>query len=137
MQLPPLGSRSCPQSDWCRQHGEGGDADHARDEGPSSTSPLPRRVTGVPGIGYSASKFGMLDMSLSLTQEAWKFGIRSCCLCPDDVNTPVMAPNFFVAPRAVAVRGALRDRLVRAEAADTNLPTPEMALLLDQDRIVI
>ena len=42
------------------------------------------------GIAYSASKFGMLGMSFSLTQEAWKFGVRSCCLCPDDVNTPIM-----------------------------------------------
>jgi NADP-dependent 3-hydroxy acid dehydrogenase YdfG len=50
-----------------------------------------RRVSGVAGIAYSASKFGMLGMSLSLTQEAWKFGIRACCLCPDDVNTPIMA----------------------------------------------
>ena len=50
-----------------------------------------KRVSGVAGIAYSASKFGMLGMSLSLTQEAWKVGIRSCCLCPDDVNTPIMA----------------------------------------------
>ena len=50
-----------------------------------------KRVSGVAGIAYSASKFGLLGMSLSLTQEAWKFGIRACCLCPDDVNTPIMA----------------------------------------------
>jgi NADP-dependent 3-hydroxy acid dehydrogenase YdfG len=50
-----------------------------------------KRVSGVGGIAYSASKFGMLGMSLSLTQEAWQFGIRACCLCPDDVNTPIMA----------------------------------------------
>jgi NADP-dependent 3-hydroxy acid dehydrogenase YdfG len=50
-----------------------------------------KRVSGVAGIAYSASKFGMLGMSLSLTQEAWKFGVRACCLCPDDVNTPIMA----------------------------------------------
>lgn len=50
-----------------------------------------KRVSGVAGIAYSASKFGMLGMSLSLTQEGWKFGIRACCLCPDDVNTPIMA----------------------------------------------
>jgi len=50
-----------------------------------------KRVSGVAGIAYSASKFGMLGMSLSLTQEARKFGIRACCLCPDDVNTPIMA----------------------------------------------
>jgi NAD(P)-dependent dehydrogenase (short-subunit alcohol dehydrogenase family) len=49
-----------------------------------------KRVSGAAGIAYSASKFGMLGMSLSLTQEAWKFGIRACCLCPDDVNTPIM-----------------------------------------------
>ena len=35
-----------------------------------------KRVSGVAGIAYSASKFGMLGMSLSLTQEAWKFGDR-------------------------------------------------------------
>jgi NADP-dependent 3-hydroxy acid dehydrogenase YdfG len=50
-----------------------------------------RRVSGIAGIAYSASKFGMLGMSLSLTQEAWNFGIRTCCICPDDVNTPIMA----------------------------------------------
>jgi NADP-dependent 3-hydroxy acid dehydrogenase YdfG len=50
-----------------------------------------RRVSGVAGVAYTASKYGMLGMSLSLTQEAWKFGIRACCLCPDDVNTPIMA----------------------------------------------
>lgn len=49
-----------------------------------------RRVSGVAGTAYSSSKFGMLGMSLSLTQEAWKFGIRTCCMCPDDVNTPIM-----------------------------------------------
>lgn len=49
-----------------------------------------KRVSGVAGIAYSAAKFGMVGMSLSLTQEAWKFGIRACCLCPDDVNTPLM-----------------------------------------------
>jgi NADP-dependent 3-hydroxy acid dehydrogenase YdfG len=49
-----------------------------------------KRVSGVAGIAYSASKFGMLGMSLSLTQEGWQLGIRACCLCPDDVNTPIM-----------------------------------------------
>ena len=32
-------------------------------------------MSGVAGIAYSA----------------WKFGIRACCLCPDNVNTPIMA----------------------------------------------
>jgi NADP-dependent 3-hydroxy acid dehydrogenase YdfG len=60
-----------------------------------------KRVSGVAGIAYSASKFGMLGMSLSLTQEAWKFGIRACCLCPDDVNTPIMARRKVKYPAEV------------------------------------
>jgi NADP-dependent 3-hydroxy acid dehydrogenase YdfG len=60
-----------------------------------------RRVSGVTGVAYSASKFGMLGMSLSLTQEAWKFGIRACCLCPDDVNTPIMARRRIKYPPEV------------------------------------
>ena len=40
-------------------------------------------------------------MSLSLTQEAWKFGIRACCLCPDDVNTPIMQRRRVKYPQAV------------------------------------
>ena len=60
-----------------------------------------KRVSGVAGIAYSASKFGMLGMSLSLTQEAWKFGIRACCLCPDDVNTPIMARRKIKYPPEV------------------------------------
>jgi NADP-dependent 3-hydroxy acid dehydrogenase YdfG len=50
-----------------------------------------KRVSGVAGIAYVSSKFGMLGMSLSLTQEAWQFGVRTCCILPDDVNTPIMA----------------------------------------------
>ncbi|HXQ65992.1 MAG TPA: SDR family oxidoreductase [Alphaproteobacteria bacterium] len=60
-----------------------------------------RRVSGAAGIAYSASKFGMLGMSLSLTQEAWKFGIRACCICPDDVNTPIMARRKIKYPPEV------------------------------------
>jgi NADP-dependent 3-hydroxy acid dehydrogenase YdfG len=60
-----------------------------------------KRVSGVAGVAYSASKFGMLGMSLSLTQEAWKYGIRACCLCPDDVNTPIMARRKVKYPQEV------------------------------------
>ena len=60
-----------------------------------------RRVSGVAGTAYSASKFGMLGMSLSLTQEAWKFGIRASCLCPDDVNTPIMQRRRIKYPQEV------------------------------------
>ncbi|RXG90422.1 SDR family oxidoreductase [Bradyrhizobium zhanjiangense] len=49
-----------------------------------------QQVSGLSGAAYSASKFGVRGLSLSLTQEAWKFGIRTCCLCPNEVNTPIM-----------------------------------------------
>jgi NADP-dependent 3-hydroxy acid dehydrogenase YdfG len=54
-----------------------------------------KRVTGVAGAAYSASKFGMLGLSLSLSQEAFKFGIRACCICPDDVNTPILQKRKY------------------------------------------
>jgi NADP-dependent 3-hydroxy acid dehydrogenase YdfG len=60
-----------------------------------------RRASGVAGVAYTAAKFGMLGMSLSLTQEAWKFGIRACCICPDDVNTPIMARRKIKYPPEV------------------------------------
>jgi NAD(P)-dependent dehydrogenase (short-subunit alcohol dehydrogenase family) len=60
-----------------------------------------RRVSGVAGTAYSASKFGMVGLSLSLTHEAWKFGVRACCICPDDVNTPIMARRKVKYPQEV------------------------------------
>lgn len=60
-----------------------------------------RRVSGVAGTAYSASKFGMVGLSLSLTHEAWKFGVRACCICPDDVNTPIMARRKVKYPQDV------------------------------------
>ncbi|HKJ00697.1 MAG TPA: SDR family oxidoreductase [bacterium] len=60
-----------------------------------------KRVSGVAGMAYTSSKFGMLGMSLSLTQEAWQFGVRACCICPDDVNTPIMQKRKVTYPPEV------------------------------------
>jgi NADP-dependent 3-hydroxy acid dehydrogenase YdfG len=43
----------------------------------------------------------MVGLSLSLTHEAWKFGVRACCICPDDVNTPIMARRKVKYPQEV------------------------------------
>ncbi|MCC7049879.1 MAG: SDR family oxidoreductase [Alphaproteobacteria bacterium] len=91
-----------------------------------------RRVSGVAGIAYSASKFGMLGMSLSLTQEAWKSGIRACCLCPDDVNTPIMARRKFKYPPDVLAQFIqpedLADTMRFVALLPKNTSIPEMVI---------
>ena len=91
-----------------------------------------RRVTGVAGIAYSASKFGMLGMSLSLTQEAWKFGVRSCCLCPDDVNTPIMERRKVKYPPEVLAQFIqpqdLADAMRFVALLPRNTSIPEMVI---------
>jgi NADP-dependent 3-hydroxy acid dehydrogenase YdfG len=91
-----------------------------------------RRVSGVAGIAYSASKFGMLGMSLSLTQEAWKFGVRACCLCPDDVNTPIMERRKVKYPAEVLAQFIqpqdLADAMRFVALMPRNTSIPEMVI---------
>lgn len=46
--------------------------------------------SGVEGMAYQSSKFGMRGFGVSLNKEAWKFGIRTCNIFPDEVNTDIM-----------------------------------------------
>ena len=91
-----------------------------------------KRVSGAAGIAYSASKFGMLGMSLSLTQEAWKFGVRACCLCPDDVNTPIMAKRRVKYPPEVIAQFIQPEDLAETMKFIAALPprtsVPEMVI---------
>jgi NAD(P)-dependent dehydrogenase (short-subunit alcohol dehydrogenase family) len=48
------------------------------------------RVSEVAGGGYSASKFGLAALSLQIGLEEGKNGIRSCMICPGEVNTPIL-----------------------------------------------
>lgn len=87
-----------------------------------------KRVSGAAGIAYSASKFGMLGMSLSLTHEAWKFGIRACSLIPDDVNTPIMERRAVKYPPEVLAQFIQPEdlaeamKMIAAMPARTSLP---------------
>jgi NADP-dependent 3-hydroxy acid dehydrogenase YdfG len=54
------------------------------------SSTASKNPSGVAGMAYQSSKFGMTGLSVSLSTEAWKFGIRTCCIFPDDVNTPIL-----------------------------------------------
>jgi NADP-dependent 3-hydroxy acid dehydrogenase YdfG len=49
-----------------------------------------RYVSNVSGPAYSAAKHGLLAMSESLNQEECQNGIRSCCICPGEIATPLL-----------------------------------------------
>jgi NAD(P)-dependent dehydrogenase (short-subunit alcohol dehydrogenase family) len=48
------------------------------------------RANKVAGGGYTASKFGLSALSLQIGLEEGQNGIRSCLICPGEVNTPIL-----------------------------------------------
>jgi NADP-dependent 3-hydroxy acid dehydrogenase YdfG len=49
-----------------------------------------RYVSKLTGPAYSAAKHGLVALSESLNQEECGHGIRSCCICPGEVATPLL-----------------------------------------------
>lgn len=49
-----------------------------------------RYVSKLTGPAYSAAKHGLVALSESLNQEECGSGIRSCCICPGEVATPIL-----------------------------------------------
>ena len=49
-----------------------------------------RYVSQLTGPAYAAAKHGLVALSESLNQEECKYGIRSCCMCPGEVATPIL-----------------------------------------------
>ena len=49
-----------------------------------------KNPSGVSGIAYQSAKFGMMGFGVSLVKEAWKFGIRTCNIFPDETNADIM-----------------------------------------------
>jgi NAD(P)-dependent dehydrogenase (short-subunit alcohol dehydrogenase family) len=49
-----------------------------------------RHVLRMPGPAYTAAKHGLVALSESINLEECVHGIRSCCLCPADVATPIL-----------------------------------------------
>jgi len=47
--------------------------------------------SGIAGMAYQSAKYGMMGFGVSLNKEAWKFGIRTCNIYPDETNTEIMA----------------------------------------------
>lgn len=46
--------------------------------------------SGIAGMSYQTAKFGMKGFGVSLNKEAWKFGIRTCNIFPDETNTEIV-----------------------------------------------
>jgi NADP-dependent 3-hydroxy acid dehydrogenase YdfG len=49
-----------------------------------------KNPSGVSGMAYQSAKYGMMGFGVSLNKEAWKFGIRTCNIFPDETNTEIM-----------------------------------------------
>jgi NADP-dependent 3-hydroxy acid dehydrogenase YdfG len=49
-----------------------------------------KHPSGVAGMAYQSAKFGMMGFGVSLNRDAWKFGIRTCNIYPDETNTEIM-----------------------------------------------
>jgi len=80
-----------------------------------------KRVSGVAGTAYTASKHGMNGLSLSVAAEEGVNGIRCTALMPGTVNTEILAK------RAVTYSEAERARMIQAE--DVALAVRFLALL--------
>ena len=75
-----------------------------------------RYVSKLTGPAYSAAKHGLMALSESLNQEECQHGIRSCCICPGEVATPILDK------RPVPVTAEDKGRMLQSEdLADTIL----------------
>jgi NADP-dependent 3-hydroxy acid dehydrogenase YdfG len=68
-----------------------------------------RYVSKLTGPAYSAAKHGLVALSESLNQEECGHGIRSCCICPGEVATPLLDK------RPVPVTAEDRGRMLQVE----------------------
>ena len=68
-----------------------------------------RYVSKLTGPAYAAAKHGLVALSESINQEECGHGIRSCCICPGEVATPILDK------RPVPVTAEDRARMLQAD----------------------
>jgi NADP-dependent 3-hydroxy acid dehydrogenase YdfG len=68
-----------------------------------------RFVSKLAGAAYSVAKHGVVAMSESINREEFGHGIRSCCICPGEVATPILDK------RPVPVTAEQRARMLQSE----------------------
>jgi NADP-dependent 3-hydroxy acid dehydrogenase YdfG len=91
-----------------------------------------RYVSKLTGPAYAAAKHGLVALSESINQEECGYGIRSCCICPGEVATPILDK------RPVPVTAEDRARMLQAEdMADTILFVARMPATVCVNEILI
>ncbi|MGU3665422.1 SDR family oxidoreductase [Methylobacterium sp. A49B] len=91
-----------------------------------------RYVSKLTGPAYSAAKHGLVALSESLNQEECGHGIRSCCICPGEVATPLLDK------RPVPVTADDKSRMLQADdLADTILFVARMPTTVCVNEILI
>jgi NADP-dependent 3-hydroxy acid dehydrogenase YdfG len=91
-----------------------------------------RFVSALTGAGYSATKHAVVAMSHSINQEEFANGIRSCCICPGEVATPILDK------RPVPVSAEDRARMLQSDdLAETILFVARMPASVCVNEILI
>src|SRR3954466_9703982 len=91
-----------------------------------------RYVSRLTGPAYSAAKHGLVALSESLNQEECGYGIRSCCICPGEVATPILDK------RPVPVSAQDKARMLQADdLADTILFVAQLPASVCVNEILI
>lgn len=90
------------------------------------------RASVLAGAGYNASKHGLAGLSLSIGIEEGVNGIRSCMICPGEVNTPILLKRKVV-PSAEARQVMLQPEDLAAAAVmvaslDPRANIPELVI---------
>ncbi|MFL5181107.1 MAG: SDR family oxidoreductase, partial [Microvirga sp.] len=91
-----------------------------------------RYVSRLTGPAYSAAKHGLVALSESLNQEECPHGIRSCCICPGEVATPILDK------RPVPVTAEDKARMLQSEdLAETILFVARLPVTVCMNEILI
>jgi NADP-dependent 3-hydroxy acid dehydrogenase YdfG len=91
-----------------------------------------RFVSALTGAGYSATKHAVVAMSHSINQEEYANGIRSCCICPGEVATPILDK------RPVPVSAEDKARMLQSDdLAETILYVARMPVSVCVNEILI
>src|SRR5215217_600460 len=91
-----------------------------------------RYVSRLTGPAYSAAKHGLVALSESLNQEECRHGIRSCCICPGEVATPILDK------RPVPVTAEDKARMLQSEdLAETILFVARLPVTVCMNEILI
>lgn len=91
-----------------------------------------RYVSKLTGPAYAAAKHGLVALSESINQEECGHGIRSCCICPGEVATPILDK------RPVPVTAEDRGRMLQSDdLAETILFVARMPASVCLNEILI